>query len=365
MVGFSLAFVVAEVTPLFLITVFTIIAFDLNASHYIIWILVSQLIAIGAICPFVGTLSDLFGRKKIILFSLILTIVGNIVLGTAQDITAFLAAQVILGLSIGIQLLTVIAAVTELVPTSRRGITIGYVVCGFIPFCPASLYGQYIAAHNWRYIAVILGACGAIAFVILVFYYHPPPRENGVGLTKRQLLGRIDYVGSLLSTAGLAVFLVGLNWGGQDYPWSSPQVISTLTIGLACWVAFFVWEKFFSKFPMFPMRLAQNPKHFIAIAVLCLTSGINYIPVVVFWVIQSYAVYEASFEQAGINLLPIGFCIVAGAIASAVLLTVFPRKIHIILIVFCVAQTAGTSLNPFSPFGSRCFIYDTSLLVPQ
>lgn len=341
MVGFSLTFVVAEITPLFLITVFTIIAFDLNAFQYIIWILVSQLIAIAAISPFVGTLSDIFGRKMIILTSLVLTVLGMIVLGTAQNIVALLTAQVLLGFSIGIQLLTTIASVTELVPTSKRGITIGYIVCGLLPFAPASLYGQYIASCNWRYITVLLGGCGVIAFVVLLFFYHPPPKDNLLGLTTRQRLGRVDYLGSFLSTVGLVVFLMGLNWGGQDYAWSSAPVISTLTLGIAFWGAFFVWEKFGARYPMFPMRLAKSPKLFTAVCMLCLTSGINYIPVVVFWVIQSYAVYGATFRQAGIYLLPIGFCIIGGAIMSAVLITVFPKGIHVILVTFCIAQTAG------------------------
>jgi MFS family permease len=341
MLGFSMTFVVAEVTPLFLITVFTIIAFDINASGYIIWILVSQLIAVAAIAPFVGTISDLLGRKTIVLISLGLTVVGNIVIGTTHHIAGLLAGQVILGLSIGIQLLTSIAAVTELVPTSRRGITIGYVVCGFIPFAPASLYGQYIAAHNWRYISILLGGWGTIAFVVLAIFYRPPPRANALGLTNRELLGRIDYFGSFLSIVGLVLFLTGLNWGGQDYAWSSAPVISTLTLGIAFWVAFFLWERFGTKHPMFPSRLAESPKLFAAVCMLCLTSGINYIPVVVFWVIQSYTVYTASFQQAGVYLLPIGFCIAGGAIMSAVLLTAFPKRIHIILTIFCVCQTVG------------------------
>lgn len=336
-----MVFVGAEAAPLFLITVLTIIAFDLKAIGYTIWILVSQLIAIGAIAPFVGTLSDLLGRKAIVLVSLGLTVIGMIVTGTAPHIGALLVGQVITGLSIGIQLLTTIAGATELVPTSRRGVTLGYIVMGFLPFAPASLYGQYIAAENWRYITILLGGWASIAFVVLAIWYKPPPRPNALGLSKRQILGRIDYLGSFLSISGVVLFLVGLNWGGQSYKWHSAHVVSTLTLGLALMVAFFVWEIFGAKYPMFPSRLAESPKMFAAVSVLCLTSGINYIPVVVFWVIQSYTVYEATFMQAGIYLLPIGFCIAGGAVVSAVLLTVFPKKIHIILTVFCVLQTAG------------------------
>jgi len=135
--------------------------------------------------------------------------------------------------------------------------------------------------------------------------------------------------------------LVGLNWGGQDYQWHSAHVIATLTAGLASLVAFAFWEKFGAKYPMFPWRLAKHKRLFFAISILCLTSGINYIPVVIFWTIQVYTVYGASFREAGVFLLPIGFCIAGGAVISAVLMTVFKKKIQFVLMFFCILQTAG------------------------
>ena len=100
MFGFSITFIVAEVIPLFLITLFTVIAFDLDASSYSVWLLNAQMIAVGAIAPFVGKLSDLLGRKQITLISLGLTVIAMITLGTAKTITAALAAQCISGVAI-------------------------------------------------------------------------------------------------------------------------------------------------------------------------------------------------------------------------------------------------------------------------
>lgn len=100
MLGFSITFIVAEVIPLFLITLFTVIAFDLNASTYSVWLLNSQTIAVGAIAPFVGTISDLIGRKRITLLSLSLTIIAMIILGTSKTIAAAIAGQVISGTAI-------------------------------------------------------------------------------------------------------------------------------------------------------------------------------------------------------------------------------------------------------------------------
>ena len=97
MLGFGVTFIVAEMIPLFLITLFTIIAFDLGASSYSIWLLDAQTIAVGAIAPFLGILSDLLGRKRITLISLSLTRIAMITLGTAKTITAALIAQYVSG----------------------------------------------------------------------------------------------------------------------------------------------------------------------------------------------------------------------------------------------------------------------------
>jgi len=171
-----------------------------------------------------------------------------------------------------------------------------------------------------------------------------------MGLSKRQIIHRMDFFGAFLAIGGVTSFLVGLNWGGQNYSWHSAHVIGTLTAGLASMVAFGFWETFGTKYPMFPWRLVKHPRLFFAIVILCLTSGINYVPVVLFWTIQLYTVYGASFNQAGIYLLPIGFCIAGGAVISAVLMTVFRRKVQFVLMFFCILQTAGlgclAAINP-------------------
>ena len=53
-----------------------------------------------------------------------------------------------------------------------------------------------------------------VNFLMLWIFYRPPPRPNSLGLTKRQMIARIDFVGGLLSISGFAIFLIGLQWGG-------------------------------------------------------------------------------------------------------------------------------------------------------
>lgn len=257
MVGMCLAFIVAEITPLFLVTCFTIIAADLNALDKVIWILTAPYIATGAVAPFVGNLSDLIGRRGILLLSLVLIVIAFVLQGAAPNIGCYLAGGILAGAAIGIQILVVIAAASELVPMHKRGATIGYLAMGIIPFAPGPLYGQLIAQHNWRYIYLFLGIIAVLAFIVLAVFYKPPP-VPGQQLSKRELLKRIDYGGCILSILGVVLFLVGINWGGQDYAWNSPRVIAFLTLGLAVFVIFCIYEKWIVRYPMFSMRLVQK-----------------------------------------------------------------------------------------------------------
>jgi len=74
----------------------------------------------------------------------------------------------------------------------------------------------YSSASTWRWgawISAILAGGNAILFFI---FYRPPPRASTHGLTKRQILKRIDYVGGVLSVTGFSLFLLGIQWGGYN-----------------------------------------------------------------------------------------------------------------------------------------------------
>jgi hypothetical protein len=53
--------------------------------------------------------------------------------------------------------------------------------------------------------------CGVWAFIglaLTVIFYHPPPRVNSLGMSRKQVLAEIDYVGGLLSVGGMILFMV-------------------------------------------------------------------------------------------------------------------------------------------------------------
>lgn len=111
-------------------------------------------------------------------------------------------------------------------------------------------------------------------------------------------------------------------------------------------ILFGLYEKFVAPYPMFPARLIQSKRHLFSVSVLCFTSGVNYVPLTVFWTVMTYTVYGASFKEAGLWLLPLGFCIACGAIISVILITLFKKHIQWVLLLFCVMQSCMSLYNP-------------------
>lgn len=317
------------------------IAQDLNGTSLTVWLLSSGLVAMGAAAPFVGPMADLFGRKPIFLVGISLSILGAIICGFTPNAAGFIAGQTLLGLGGVIEELMALSIVTEIVPSEKRGLYAAMILGAVLPWTPGTLYANFMASYSWRWISLPLALWHLLVFSIILCFYFPPPRVNSANTTNRQLLKQIDWVGGFFLVLGSLLFLIGLNWGGLQYPWKSPRVISFLSIGIGLYLIFALWEKYGAQFPLYPKRILQAPRPFLCIMFVIFSAGINYIPLVVFWPIEAVAVHGADLKQSGIYSLPIGMCIVGGAILSAVMIGFFKPYVTVIMTVFCVIQTSA------------------------
>lgn len=121
------------------------------------------------------------------------------------------------GVGAGINELTALAVTSELAPTRKRGTYVSVLVFTIVPFCPSVLWAQLIASHStWRYVGLFCGLWSFVGLVMTALFYFPPPRTNANGLSRRQVLQQIDFVGGFLSISGMIVFLAALLWGGYQ-----------------------------------------------------------------------------------------------------------------------------------------------------
>ncbi|KAB8295075.1 hypothetical protein EYC80_007014 [Monilinia laxa] len=315
---------------------------DLGGADRWTWFVLANLLALAAVCPFVGALSDLFGRRYIALFGAGLIVIGMIVCSTAHSMNTFIGGMAIAGAGAGINELTALAATSELAPTAKRGKYVAVLIFTILPFCPSVLWAQLIAAHaHWRYVGLFCGLWAFVGLAMTAIFYFPPPRVNSNGLSRKEIISQIDFVGGFLSIAGLILFVAGLLWGGYQYAWTSAHTLIPLILGAIFMIAFCFWEVYGAKNPMFPSRLRQEPRILALTLVITFISGANFFSVLLFWPTQAFNVYGHDPIGVGIRGLPIGFSILIGACVVLWLLSVFRGGNRMLMIISSCMMTAG------------------------
>jgi len=201
------------------------IAADIGGTDSYTWLAIVYSLAFAAIAPFIGTLSDRLGRRYIAPCGPALIIVGMAVFGTAKQMPVAIGGMAIAGTGAGISQVIGIAGVAEIVPVKHRGKFIGSIYLLFTPMAPATTYGNpslcshltaaqiYSAQSTWRWSAWISIGLSFISLVMVLASYHPPRRELSAG---NQRLSITDYIGGILPISGIALFLLGLQWGGYN-----------------------------------------------------------------------------------------------------------------------------------------------------
>ena len=131
------------------------IALDIGSATAIGWLPVANTLSIASVCPFVGYMQDLFGKRYIAIFGAICLCIGCAVMGTAHGLPQALVGQAFAGAGAGIGELTGLAGLAETVPVRARGYSIAVLTAFVLPFCPYVLYSQLFSTEGsnptWRW----------------------------------------------------------------------------------------------------------------------------------------------------------------------------------------------------------------------
>lgn len=129
-------------------------------------------------------------------------------------LTSNKAGMVVAGLGAGLNELIALAGTSELVPVRKRATYVGGVVFTILPFCPSPLWAQLITkSSNWRYNGYLVGGWNFIGLVLVMCFYKEPSRTKR---SAKEILGEVDFIGGLLSTAGVVLFMMGMQWGSRE-----------------------------------------------------------------------------------------------------------------------------------------------------
>ncbi|TVY27457.1 putative transporter [Lachnellula hyalina] len=250
------------------------IAKSLDAGNSITWTGTSYLMGQTAFQVLYGRLSDIFGRKPVLVTCVGFLILGDLLCGFAQTATWLYVCRALSGIGGGGISSLVAITVSDLVSMKDRGKYQG-MLSGAIglgsstgPFIAASMLGR--GREGWRWIfwvpPILAAAC-----VLVMWRFLPLKPVTGSWQNK---LRKIDWAGLAVAVVGMLFLLIPINSGGNVWPWGSAIVISMMVLGGASVVLFVLVEKRFAKIPLIPLRLFSQT----STAVLLLQSGLyNYV----------------------------------------------------------------------------------------
>ncbi|KAL4942070.1 hypothetical protein BDV06DRAFT_222489 [Aspergillus oleicola] len=282
----------------------TVIGNALNASDKAAWISGGYFVTSTCFQLIYGRLSDIWSRKFVLFVGLAIFFFGSLAASLAQSATQLIVFRAFTGVGGGGLMTVAQMIVSDVVPLRERGKyqgILGAVVAianGIGPVTGGAL--SSISADSWRWIFRLNLPLTALT-TLAVFFFMPLRRVQGDWKVK---LKAVDFVGAGLALAGTTVLLLGLNWGGGEYPWDSAHVISTLVVGFFVCVAFVLWQWRGAKYPLMPVHIFRSR----IVNGACLTmfiNGWNFL-VQVYYIPSFYQiVFGYSTVKSGAMLLPI------------------------------------------------------------
>ncbi|KAJ5270830.1 hypothetical protein N7505_006588 [Penicillium chrysogenum] len=258
-----------------------------SGSSDINWVGIVYSLTQAIVLMLAGRLSDLFGRRWFFVIGSVIGLVGSIVGARAGTIGQLIAGETLIGIAAGFQC-SFFWIVSEIVPMKRRFIANSGL---FLWTLPTNILGPKIAitiqnntAVQWRGCFYYLTGLNALSVALWFFFYHPPSfhmlhRDK----TVKQMVLEFDFIGLVLFSAGMILFLIGLNWGGSIYPWKSGQVLGTLLSGVAILAVCIAYElKSSLKEPYLPLQLFKNVKY-TSCVVWCAIEAMNFYAFGIIW----------------------------------------------------------------------------------
>jgi EmrB/QacA subfamily drug resistance transporter len=223
---------------------------DLGGFSLFPWIFSIYLLTQAVTVPIYGRLSDVFGRKPVLLVGVGGFLIGSILCGVAWSMPALIVFRGIQGLAAGAILPTTTTIIGDLYEPAERGRIQGYIssVWGVSAIVGPTLGGFFAQYWTWRGI----------------FWLNLPIGVGAAWLIQRHLRERverrahqIDYAGVVALTAACSLLILALLEGGVSWAWSSPVSITLFAVAAALLLGFVQIERTVAE-PILPLWIFRH-----------------------------------------------------------------------------------------------------------
>src|ERR1051326_1553286 len=258
--GLMVALLLAALDQTIVATALPKVVSELGGITQYTWVFTAYMLGSTVTVPLYGKLGDAHGRKPLFLIAISIFLVGSALCGLAQNMVELVVFRAIQGVGAGGLFPLTLAMVGMIIPPRDRGRYQGLI--GSV-FAAASIIGPvvggFIVDHfSWRWIFYVNLPVGGVALaVILVTMPKRPYKQEH----------SIDWAGAGILALGTTSLLLGLVWGGRDYPWGSAQVVGALIAAVVVLCGFALWERRVPE-PILPFDLLRNQT--VASSVACM-----------------------------------------------------------------------------------------------
>ena len=313
MSGLMMALLLAALDQTIIASSMRVVADDLNGLSMQAWATTAYLITATVTTPLYGKLSDLYGRKPLMMIAMSVFLVGSVLSGFATSMYELAAFRAVQGLGAGGLFSLVLAIIGDIVSPRERARYQGYFLAVFGTssvlgpvlggFFAGS--GEILGITGWRWVFLINVPLGLAAMAVVVKVLNIPH-------TRRE--HRIDWPGALALTVGLVPLLVvaeqGRGWG-----WTSGRSLSMIIVGVLGLIAFVLAERRIGDDALIPLKHFRNPTFSVGNAAgvvigMGMFGGLAALP------LYLQIVKGASPTEAGLMLLPMTLGIMIGSVAS-------------------------------------------------
>jgi len=313
--------------------------FGVDAYSTVAWTVTGYTLALAAIIPVTGWAADRYGTKRLYLVAIGLFTLGSVLCATAWNIESLIAFRVLQGLGGGMLMPLGMTIMTRAAGPHRMGRLMAILGVPMLlgPIMGPILGGWLIEIASWHWVFLINLPLGIIAIIYglkVLPSDAPEPSES------------FDFIGMLLMSPGLALFLYGVSSIPETGTVAASKVLVPGIVGLLLIVAF-VFYSFRPKHPLLDLRLFKNRNLTVATIVMFLFAGAFFGALLL---VPTYyqQVRGASVLEAGLLVAPQGLGAmltmpIAGALADKLPVgRIVPFGfLGILLGMFGLAQSSG------------------------
>ncbi|MFE6668711.1 MFS transporter [Streptomyces sp. NPDC057697] len=284
---------------------------DTDASNAS-WAITATLLAAAVVTPIAGRLGDMYGKRRVIVASLVLVVVGSVLCAVSDSLIPVITGRTLQGLATGV-IPVGISFLRDVLPAERVGGAIALVsaalgVGGAVGLPVSAAIVQYADWHVLFWVAAVLGViCLGLVAALL--------RES-----PNQSPGRFDVLGAIGLAAGLVCLLLAATKGG-GWGWTSGPVLGLFAGGVVVLALWGVYELRVAQ-PLVDLRVtARRPVLFTNLASLMVGFSMYATSLVLPQLLQSPSATGYGLGQsvlaAGLALAPSGLVMMAFAPLSA------------------------------------------------